>query len=196
MLTSIWEEYGSGRRPVIVTICFLDGRLGFFKERERDADLKSASEIQIEEMICASNCLVRNACLVEEFAKFSVDAGIVALPKSANRIFVRSRGVCRATRRAGKLRNQRHLAIGAHRKPLAIFRFALGADHGLVEFTTRGCHLEWGTQRARRRRACSPGGTTARPSLAAGLGRRACVFFGPRAVYPVEWPRRRIGMPH
>jgi len=142
MLTSIWEEYGSGRRPFIVTICFLDGCLGFFKIRKRDADLKSALGIQIEKMICAADGFVGDALLVEELAKFSVDAGVVTLPKGAKRIFVRFRGVSRATGWAGKLRNQRHFAIGAHGKPLAIIRFALRADHDLVEFTTRGCHLE------------------------------------------------------
>jgi len=104
--------------------------------------LKSASGIQIEKMICAANGFVGDALLVKEFAKFSVDAGIVALPKGAKGIFAGFRGVCRATRWRGKLRNQRHVAIGAHRKPWAIFGFALGADHEVVEFTTRGCHIE------------------------------------------------------
>ncbi len=45
--------------------------------------MKSASGIQIEKMICAANGFVGDALLVKEFAKFSVDAGIVALPKSA-----------------------------------------------------------------------------------------------------------------
>ena len=142
MLTSIWEEFGSGRRPVIVTICFLDGRLGCFKERERDADLKSVSGIQIEKMIRAADGFVRDASLVKEFAKFSVDTWIVTLPKGAKRIFPRFRGVCRGTSWGRKLRDQRHFAIGAHRKPLTIFGFALGTDHNHVEFTTRACHLQ------------------------------------------------------
>jgi hypothetical protein len=146
MLTSIWEEYGSGRRPFIVTICFLDGCLGFFKKRERDAHLKSAFGIQIEEMIFAADGFVWDALLVEELAEFSVDAGIVTLPKGAKRIFARFRGVSRATGWDGKLSNQRHLAIGAHGKPLAIFRFALGADHDVVKFTTRDCRIQRGSQ--------------------------------------------------
>jgi hypothetical protein len=119
-------------------ISFLDGGLGFFKEREGDADLKSAPGIQIEKMICAANGFVGDALLVKEFAKFSVDAGIVALPKGAEGILARLRRVYRATWWREKLRNQRHVAIGAHRKPWAIFCFALGADHDVMEFTTRG----------------------------------------------------------
>jgi hypothetical protein len=105
MLTSIWEENGSSRRLFFATVSFLDGCFGSFKTRERDADLKSASGIQIEKMICAANGFVGDALLVKEFAKFSVDARIVALPKDAKRIFAGFRGVRRATRWGGKLRN-------------------------------------------------------------------------------------------
>jgi RNA polymerase sigma-70 factor, ECF subfamily len=161
---------------VVVAIRFLNGRFCFFKKRERDAHLKSAFGIQIEKMICAPDGFVGDAFLVEEFAKLSVDAGIVALPKSANRIFPRFRRVSRATGWAGKLSNQRHVAIGAHGEPLAIFRFALGADHHLVEFTTRDCRIQRGSQRARRHCGGSPGATKAQHSPAAGIGRGMRLF--------------------
>ena len=142
MLTSIGEEYGSGWPLLIVTIRFLHGTFGFLKQREGDADLESILGIQIKQVIFAAKGFVWDALLVKEFAKFSVDARVVALPKRAKRIFAGFREASRATGWRGKLRNQRHFAIGAHGKPLAIFGFALGADHNHVEFTTRGCHIQ------------------------------------------------------
>jgi hypothetical protein len=94
-----WRKQTRGRLNFVVgAISFLDGGFSFFKEREGDADLEGALGIQIEQVICTANGFVRDALLVEEFAEFSVDARIVALPKSAKRIFARFRGVYRATR--------------------------------------------------------------------------------------------------
>ena len=95
-------------------------------------------------MICAANGFVGNALLVEKSAKLGLDAGIVAIPKGAKGV-VSGLGalvrICRFTRWIGRrreFRDQGHFTISANGKPLAIFGFALGTDHGVMEFTIQG----------------------------------------------------------
>src|SRR5260370_38259238 len=68
------KETRSGLNLLIGSVGILDGRLGFFEEREGDADLEGALGIQIEQEICTANGFVGAALLVEECAKLSEDA--------------------------------------------------------------------------------------------------------------------------
>src|SRR5437899_96674 len=83
-------------------------------------------------MILAPDGLVRYPFLVQKFAKFRVNARVIAAPKGAKGIFGGFRLPTRlgwAARRRGRLIHQSHVAIGAPRKPLPILRFALWTIH-------------------------------------------------------------------
>ena len=122
----------------------LDRGFCLLELRKRNPDLEGAPGIQVEKMILAPDGPVRNAFLVEQFAEFRMNARIVPLPKGAKRVFrIFSLRTCcarsaQSTRGCGRLIHQINIAIGASRESLPVLRFALGANHGAWEFTTKG----------------------------------------------------------
>ena len=113
---------------------FFDGALGSFVQRERDSDLKSRVVVEVEEVVLSPNRLVRSANGIENGGQLRVEAGIVSLPESAERVLVR---IARCWRRRGHserctgviLRDERNVTVGANSKALAIFRAALRTNH-------------------------------------------------------------------
>jgi uncharacterized protein (DUF2236 family) len=84
---------------------------------------------------------MRDAGFIQDFAHLRVDAGIIAFPERAERIFVR---IARATGYAiltvvaglaqfngvfGQFVDKVHIAIGAARETFAVFGFASWAEH-------------------------------------------------------------------
>ncbi len=83
---SRWKETRSGLALFLGAIGFLDGGLGLLERREWNPYLEGTLRIQIEKMVLAANCFVRDALLVEELAEFSVDARVITTPERAQGI--------------------------------------------------------------------------------------------------------------
>jgi hypothetical protein len=85
-------------------------------------------------MIFAPDGSMRDSFLIQKLAKFCVNPRIVPAPKRAERILIRiawrSGGLGCNEGLLWQLIDQRNVAIGAPRKPLAIFGFALRTKHG------------------------------------------------------------------
>lgn len=92
-------------------------------------------------MIAAIHRFMGNAGFFEHFTKFGVDAGVLAFPEGAERIFVGIAGLYGLLARKGEMRGILHqvdIAIGATGEAGAVFGVALRAEHDVPKSTTDG----------------------------------------------------------